>query len=499
MEGPSFLPAELSHYTAFETDESLLVALTNTPRDLVNFFEVACEDESWFGDHPKLIRGLLRWVAKKYYLYNLSSNLVNKMVKTIQRHFNFLKPFLHFRPALFYTVKITVENQPVLVNTLLFGASSPFFYTIFRSQCFEKMRDEATIARIPLELFRLVEEHVSTGEVVSLWKLEQVQIIELMKLAQSWSIPGLVKECASVLYRYINSDNVAETLLKAHHQSFKDWMLDCCRFYNDLEWGLRINVRDGLGLEVEFLDYRQETLDRFDVLAPLVTHLSFPGHLSEESYYKIVVAKCPRLIGLNFCNSNRYANQFEGIGQQLSEFDLSACPWLTPDVLREIHLRFHEVDHLSLGNNLHLNYLSWGELAGFKKLRILELSRSNQITDEELKLISRSCPQLAELNLGESHGFSDRGLLEVIHQCHQLRTLNINRCVQLTDKILSELGTVASISSLSVIRCNFSEKTLLRFVEASSSLKYLNVEQCDYSIGALELIRMQHPFLMVLS
>lgn len=497
MQGPSFLPRELEYCTLFATDEELSAALIKNPSDLVHFFEVACEDEGWFEEHPKLIRSLLRRVARDFYLYRFPPFLAKRMAAAMQNHYLFLRPFLFFRPALFFTVQITVENETIPVNAFLFGVGSPYFYHFFRTQCFDKMRDFADLPDIPLVFFHLVEEYLSKGTVDYLWKSEQREILELMKLARALSVPGLVSECAAVLRRYIDKDNVSETLLQSYRESFRERMDDCAHFFNEQGWGIRIVTEQQAGLKVEFLDYKQETLERYDFFAPYVTHLAFSGHLSEEPYYKEIVAKSPKLVGLDFCNASRYANQFEGIKQDITEIDLSACSWLRPEHFREIGTRFPGIRALYLGNNAHLDYLCWSEFSRFKQLKILHVPRCKGMTDDDLKLISRSCPSLTEWNGEESYGFSDKGMIEIIRHCGQLRILCINRCSQLTDKILFELGAVALLTSLSINRCSFSEKALLNFLELSRNLEELHAKQCNVSDGAIAMIRTRYPRLTV--
>ena len=498
MEGPSFLPPELLHYTSSNNDGELLNALLKKPIDLVSFFEIACEDESWCEGHFKFIRLAMRWASKSYYSYQLPLPLAKKIVASIQKRFNFFKQYLYFRPALFYTVTFFVENEPIFVNCLMFGIGSSYFYDLIRSGCFNKLSYEATLNRFPLPLFRLVEEYLLKGEIDYLWKCEQTEIHDLMKLANSISIFSLVKECADVLRRYISKDNVVETLLKAHNRSFYAWKKHAEKIFNDQGWGLRVLEEKQSNLKIEFLNYKQETLELFDVLAPAVTHLAFSGHLSEDVFYKEAIRKCPKLVGIDLCNSLKYADQFSDIPQHISEIDLSACAWLNAQYLQEISLYFPGLYSLNMGSNLHLNYLTWGELFRFKKLSVLHLPRLNQISDEDLKLISHACPNLVELNLEECRNFSDAGLLEVISHCRFLSILNLNRCAQLTDKILFALGSFGSLSSLSIVRCTLlSEKNLVRFVEKSSNLRFLNVQQCDFSPHVLEELRRLFPLLTI--
>jgi F-box/leucine-rich repeat protein 2/20 len=496
MQGPAFLPPHLLYCESFETEEGLFQALTQKPADLVAFFELACADETWCEEHIKLVRTLFRWGAKSYYLSQLPLLYAQRMVKTVQEHYTILKPLLYFRAALFFTVVLTIEHQEIVINSFMFGVSSQFFTELFKINCFNKMRDDWSISDVSFSMFHLVEEHILKGEIGDLWKHSYIEVLALMRLAKRWRFFLLVKECAAILHRYINRENVIETLLQAHRQFFIEWKQDCCEFFNKQGWGIRFLPGRETDLRIEFLDFKQETLEIFELLSPWVTHLVFSEHLSESPFFSELIHRCPKLIGINLSGTSRYIDQFEHMPAHLLELNFSACPWITSSYLAKASRYFPRLKELYLDSDAHLTYIAWGELHHFHQLNALHLKRCYQLTDEDLKLISQACSYLVEIDLEECR-FGDRGITDLIHNCQRLTVLDLSRCYQLTDRSLIELSLHAYyLTHLSLVRCSsFSDKSLLQLLQLRPTLKYLNVKGCNFSLNILEQARHDYPLL----
>lgn len=495
MQGPALLSKELSHYLSCQYDQELFEALSKKPADVIDFFEVACADETWAQEHVILLRKIVRWGAKSYYLSQLPTYSAARMAETIQQHYSLLEPFLYFRPAYCLTMTLEVEKQKILVNSLLFGAASPYFFNLFKISCYDRMTDQ-WVFPISLRLFRLVEQFVNHGEISDLWRSEDEELYNLMRLAKTWELPRLVKQCADVLRRYINRDNVVETLLRAHREFFSEWKDECIEYFNAQEWGIRLLPGREGDFKVEILDFREDTLELFARLAPVITHLAFRS----QPVNRDLIYRCPKLVGLDFSGSSQYADQFNDMPENIFELDLSACPWLTPQYLQKVAKQFPFLKELNLSSNTQLNYLAWGELPRFRHLITLYLARCHQINDEDLKLICQSSTHLTHLDLEECRGFTDRGVLDIVQYCPRLAILNISRCYTLTDKSLQELGARAnSLTNLSVVRCTtLTDRGLLQYLQLHPTLHTLDVKQCEFSFETLRLIRRQYPVLKLI-
>lgn len=230
------------------------------------------------------MRALLRWSAKAYYLGQLPDFHAQKIVNLVQ-YYSWLHAFLFFRSSLFFTATLIIEQKEVLVNSLMFGVLSPYFQQVFRAYCFDQLRNEWTLPSISLFLFQLVHIHVLQGEIPDLWRYSYQEVWTLMRQAKAWELPSLIKECTSVLHRYLNQNNIIEILIQAQQQLLTEWKQECTDFFNQQEWGLRFLPGREADLRIELLNYYQETLELFEKFAPLITHLTFSNHLSEDSFF----------------------------------------------------------------------------------------------------------------------------------------------------------------------------------------------------------------------
>lgn len=499
MQLPSFLPKNLVHYERTHTEKELYNALIQNPIELIQFFHYACADQTWCENHPIFIRSVLRWGAKVFYLNQLSFYDANRMVHTIQTHWLTLKTHLLFRSALFFNVSILIENKEQWVNSLLFGVSSSFCNELFRTSCFNEMRNDLTLSQVSLDNFRLIEEHILKGEISTLYRYDFSEILSLMRFAKEWGIPTLVTECASVLRRYMNKETIIETVLIAHRGFYKEWKADAYQFFNLQDWGLRFVSQKEEDLKIEFLNFKQETLEYFVKLAPYVTHLAFAEDLSENSQFEMLIAQCPKLIGVDLSGSKRYVGQFQLIPKHLLDLSLASCPWLSHYELREAATLFPYLRWLDLSNNTHLNYLAWGEISHFVRLTGICLKGCHQIVDRDLKLLTQ--PRFDECDLSECRGITDEGVINLTDRCKNLRSLRLDHCHSLTDNSLKEIATYAlQLTDLSLVGCQqLSDQALLNLVELRSNLKFLNVSGCRFSDSTLEHIRRHFPLLSILN
>lgn len=499
MQGPFLLPQHLASYRSVETDHELFQSLTQNLDDLVLFFEYACEDEKWSQQHSKFLRLVLRWGAKQFYLGNLPLYYASQLVKIIQSHYALLRPFLFFRAAFFFNVRLRVENQLIPINCLLFGVSSPPLRTIFKHQCFEKLQDEWTLFNIRLPVFQQIEAFISRGEEPKLEKYEYGDIINLMNQAKTWELTELVKHCAQFLRRYIHLDNVVETILKAHQQGYSEWKEEAYIFFNQIEWGIRFIQSAPSDLKIEFLDFNAETLELFHLFAPWVTHLVFRGHLSEKSEYSRVLLACPELVGVDLSESEAFAHQFAALPDYVMELSLSSCPWLRPSHVIMISTQCPHLKKLELAYNPHLDSLTWGEFHRLKQLRILNLTYCSQLTDQNLKLIAQANPLLLELNIERCRKISDQGIAHLVTTCPHLHHINVGFCDQLSDQALKAMALhLSQLSHLKLTKCTeLTDEGLQQLIKLRPTLRFLDVRECRFSKNALKFIFKNFPMLQV--
>lgn len=500
MQAPDFLSVDLQPYMAFSTDTELFQALSRKPPDLIAFFEIACADEEWMKKHQPFIRLTVRWSAKSFYLNRLPVYYARQLASTIRTYYSSLRPLLFFQPALFSTFKLIVEGQTCLVNSFLFGTSSPFFKDVFTNY-FNEFRDQWTVSHLSIAIFEWIERYAMKGTVEDLWKCEYHELLAIMRQAKNWNFPGLVKDCAQMLKKYVDRDNVVDMIIKAHKQFFFEWKMVGCEVFNQHYAGLRmLEVDQESDFKVEILDFRQETLDLFHRLAPFITHLAFAGNLSSSLYYGKLVDACPKLIGMDLSGSTEYDNQFDDLPGSLVELNLSACAWLRPPHLKEVGYQFLNLKKLYLDGNAQLDFQAWGELSRLRFLMALSLARCQQLNDEDVKLIARSCIHLLELDLEACRRVTDKGVSDILMTCPHLIKLNCSRCSELTDRSLLELGMHGyQLTQLGLERCTqLTDAGLLHLVRLRTSLKTLNIKGCEFSLRAIEQVRREYPFLQLI-
>lgn len=498
MEGPAFLTDELRYTVSIDSDEKLVSELKKRPTDLVDYFELGCADETWAENHLQLLGNMLRVATKAFYLSQFPHYLADRMMKVLQAHYSVLHPLLYFRPALFFNMNISIKDQNFLVSSLFFGASSAYFWELFK-QRFYNCHDELIITTVTPELFKLLIEHVNKGVIADLWRHSKDDVLTLMKQARQWGLHKLVKECAHVVKRYINHENVIETMLQAHKQLFTKWKQDCFDVFNQQSWGLKCLPGRDTDLRIEVLNDNQETLDLLHQLAPWITHLTLGGTIGESPYFENMIDQCPKLIGIDLSGSIEYVDQFDYIPDHINELNLSNCSWLNSEYLAIASIEFPRLKTLILQSSSHLNYMSWGVLNNFKNLTTLNISYNQELIDEDLKLIVQSCPHLNELILEECHKITNRGIQEVVQNSKQLSALNISRCYNLTDKTLHELTKIPQLRDLEIVRCvEFTDQALIHFLNLSHSLKSINIQQCNFSPFVIEKIKKNFPLLEII-
>lgn len=500
MELPFFLPENLAYCRVCETEEQLFLILSRRLDDFTLFFEHACADETWCEAHTKLLKLMLRWASKSFFLTQFPLYHAKTIVKVIKEHYGMLQPFLFFRPALFYTITFEIEGQLVVANSLAFAIASPFFLERIKHACFERLRDYYVLPNVTFVLFKLVEQYVYTGEIPNLWRNSNAEIYTLMRIAKSWEIHGLVKMCAEVLRRYLNQDNAIDSLLQAHQEGFFDWKKECCNYYNMLNKGIRFVIDHDPGLIVEILDYSDETLATFNRMSKWITHLTFQKEMSTKSEFGELLSHCPRLIGVDLSESSFYAGQFEKIPVNITELGLGHCEWLSGDYLVIASQRFKAIRKLDLSGNLQLNYQAWGNLSHFQDLKILILQHSSQITDSDLSLIAKSSSGLFELNLGNCKSINDQGIIDLFHTCTKINHLDLSNCRSIGDKAIFEIAEKAfELKRLNLENCsNVTEKALMSLVMLRSLLRYLNIRGCQVSLEAIEKMRHSRPYLQLI-
>ncbi|GAU28253.1 hypothetical protein TSUD_118600 [Trifolium subterraneum] len=140
-------------------------------------------------------------------------------------------------------------------------------------------------------------------------------------------------------------------------------------------------------------------------------HLAYNSHL-QDNHINIFGFMFPnmQLIDLSFCHH---------IFQHRIAVLLKRCPKIR-------HLKFASFPHAKLCS---INF----EASNLEVLNLLHL----RIDDGGLYQISKSCPQLLQLNLEHCHNVTEKGVRLAIENCTRLKEINLQHCHKVSTDIVS--------------------------------------------------------------
>ncbi|CAN0919713.1 F-box/LRR-repeat protein 2 [Linum grandiflorum] len=154
------------------------------------------------------------------------------------------------------------------------------------------------------------------------------------------------------------------------------------------------------------------------------------------------------------------------------------------------------------------------------KIKLLDLAGNNSLSDECLKRVASSCPDLEVLNLSYCPNITEDGVTEVLRKCIRVRHLEISRCVGIASltinfelpklEVLKAQGSILDDEALGTIaeRCkgilhldlesclSVSKEGLGRVVENCRRLREINLRCCEnVDINTVALMAFKRPSL----
>lgn len=468
---PALLPTHLEVYRDSENDEELLQRLISHPENLLSFFKVAADDETWGIKHPLVMEEILKSLTVKSFENRLEMSDLKQIQKKIQEHISILDSYLPL------DLIVEVESNGLKVNSLLFSAGSFSMQNLIRHDCFERQTNKLILDDITLDTFKLMLEFVKTGEFADLWKRTSDEIMTIRHQINRFDFMELSDECENILKRYINQDTALSMLIQAHHDK---WLLlrhYCYSFVNDLFYGMKFHETNIEFFAFEFLEFKESSMMIFNQVNALITHLIVSGTLIESDEFSDVVNRCPHLIHLNISLSNKFSEKIMNV-PNLLELDISSCNWLNDLNLSRILNKFSGLRLLSLVDNMQLDYKAFGMLSKLKDLTDLNVSRNPQIHDEEFKIILNASAQIRGLDCSDCKNISDAGFYELTRSLKHLMFLNLTNS-QISDGILAEIAVKSNfLEFINLKNCkNLSDRAILEFVKQSKSIKKLVVNR----------------------
>lgn len=490
MEMPAFLPAGLEEYRGVISDEELIQMLYSHSVNMFPFFIVAADDETWSSNHPFVMTELLKYLTRQAFDRRLEIQHIKQVQTKIHEHILLLDSYLPLDMIL------GVGGDEFHVNSLLFIAASPFFQDLIRHQLYDKKTNFLGLNGVSLTVFKAVLEFVQTGGVPDLWKNNEVELRDIHLQADRFGLIELGNSCEEVLKRYINHESVMPMLIQAHHDGWGLLRASCYQYINGLFYGVKFHDSNLESLVFEFLEFKERSLEIFDKIKDLITHLIVSGTLTEEEVFSAVIKNCKRLIQLNLSASNIFSEKIFDAPDNLAELDISSCNWLDEACLNRFFLKFTHLRALNLKDNNQLGFNAFGTLSKAKHLTDLNISRNFGIHDEEFKLIVQSCSQLTGLDCSECKKVEDKGFYELARNLTHLQILNLENC-QISDGILIEIAVKLNfLESINLTSCKrLSDRGVMEFVKQSRSLKTLNINNIHLRHETISEIKRLKPYL----
>lgn len=491
MEMPALLPSHLNVYSSFN-EESLFEELVKSPRDLMEFFIYAADDETWSDEHPKVMEQILHHFTGLVLEKKLQFSETQALQRKIQEHIKILNPYLPLN------LIFEIDSNEISENSLLFMAASPVLHDLIYHEHKERKSSHIGLRDVPLEIFNVIEEFVKTGEIAALWKFNEQELKNIYAVSKKLKLKISGELCEIVLKRYLTRENVISTLIDAHVEEQTILRQACFDFIDELDTGVHFHQSDISYLVCEFLSFKTNAMTIFDQVKHLITHLIFKKDLDSTSEFSFTVNQCPRLIHLDLSQSLSFSRRIFDVPNHLAELNISSCHWLKASSLVSIFDHFKELKTLILSDNIELDYNSYTVLSKLKQLKSLDISKNPQIQDDDFKLILQACQSLIDLDCSECKNIGDAGFFEVARSATRLRFLNFERC-QISDGILVEIAIrLPYLEKVNLTHCSLlTDRGILDFVKQANALKSITVKYCNILDSTITEIKKQRPYIEI--
>lgn len=495
MQMPALLPEQLQGYAGSQSEDELFDALLKRPIDLVEFFDYACDDESWTLKYPDFMRKTLAWITKQSFQDKLSGDDLKKAAKSIRSHYS----NLHGRMP--HNLIFKLSDTSIQANSALYSAACPFFHDLIRRECFDKKQFKLEFLEIPYtQIFRFVEEYVTTGAVSNLWRMEKDEVMRVLKYASSIQLTGLSELCEEVLSKYLTEKNVYAMLLMAQAESLHKLKEACFEFINSKELGFTLELAGPDTIACKFHKFSEKAMEAFDHFRQGITHLIFPEETSNDPNFPVVVRGCPALMSIDLSHTLYYTEYLPSVPSSLHELNISSCEWLSTHYLKKIVELLPGLRSLRLASNVQLTAHAWGELMHMQALSTLDIARCPQIRDDDFRIILHACAGVSELNVEECRLVSERSFHDLARSCTKLQRLCLAR-TYVTDAALIDISSrCRGLTHLDLTRCDrITDKGVIETIKNGFNLLEVNLSNCHVSPTMIEEMRRQKPFLRIIT
>jgi hypothetical protein len=495
MDLPALLPKKLGYVEGAEQDAELFATLVKKTADLVAFFKVASDDETWCERHQPFFVQAISWMTRRQLENRVESYFATSLVNSIYQHISQLKS------ALEYNLNLKVEDEKIPISSLILGTQSPYFDHLFRVECLEKNKRELVLKHVDPEVAKVILELVHGGS-VDLFRKNQAELTAILKLASQWELRSVSTLCQNILKKYVNGDNVIEELIKAHREHWdiiKHHAIDV--FNKTFRWSRLVWKEDSSSQIVyECFDFSDRAETTFVTMAPWITHLVFKGKMTSNPHVIDVMKQCPRLVGVDLSGSDSFSEHLLEMPHKVVELDLSQCLWLNEKELRRLIAHLPQISRLILINDVQLTWPAWSELIRWSDLQSLDISLCHQVTDDDFKIILQATLHLIDFKLNGCKKLTDSSFAELSRSCSKLRSLSVVN-TQIEDSGLVEIASrLRQLTHLNLSNCHgLSARGLSDAIKASTSLKQIELADSKFAPENLSHIRDTYPLVKIIT
>lgn len=492
MQTPAFFPDALLYCAKASSDEELFSLLTEKPTDLILFFEVAADDETWTENHAGLMEKLLEWVTAQVKGDRLAREYYQRVLASYQKHFAVLKKLIH------NDTTITLSDGSLPANTFLLSASSDIFKDLIQKEIVEGGKNEIAFPEITRESFEPAMMFINTGTLPDLRTAGQEELYKIIRQASAWQLDELAEMAEESLKKFLTPQNCLEMLKMAIAERWFHFGKRCVEYINQKEWDILLSLPEIDALSFEFLAFSETALEKFDSLRDEVSELACSGDLTEDPRFGAALKSCRNMKTVNLKGSRAFTDILKEIPPHLDTLNVTQCVWLNKDSLKALHKICPNLDKLILSFNIQLNYLCWSEVAKFVKLRALDLSYCRQLQDEDLKIMLRSLRDLRDLSLGKCEKINENGFLEMAKLGSRLAFIDLSK-TNVSDTAIVEIGSRCPLlAEVNLAYCpGITEKGILSLAKLARNLRKIDLTRCNISENALQEVSRIKPNLSI--
>ncbi|KAF3988694.1 hypothetical protein FT663_03926 [Candidozyma haemuli var. vulneris] len=260
------------------------------------------------------------------------------------------------------------------------------------------------------------------------------------------------------------------------------------------------------------------------------------GNISEDAIIQVLKA-CPMLKRIKFNNSENITNNsilamYENC-RSLVEIDLHNCPKVTDKYLKGIFSELSQLREFRISNAPGITDDLFSSIPDdhlLDKLRIIDVTGCNAITDKLVERMVRCAPRLRNVvlskcmqitdaslrhltklgrslhyvHLGHCALITDFGVQALVRSCHRIQYIDLACCSQLTDWTLIELSGLPKLRRIGLVKCNLiSDSGIMELVRRRGDqdcLERVHLSYCtNLTIGPIYLLLKNCPRLTHLS